>query len=454
MVKNSENIDTGMITAQEAAARWGISDRRVCALCGAGKIPGAYKDGKSYKIPANAAKPADGRVRTDKGSERYLKWGDEVVGVIDKTGAVSFSAPAYHKVVGLYTHGAASWTPEQFREFLTERVVSRDRRDIERILFRMGLSQYDVPRIAEITRGIHPKDLLWIARSEDERLEDAMTDVFSSVFLRRIDMVGDSIDTPEGYNIKRYGVFNGKYGIFKQRISPLTTDAESEVAVSLLAEKLGVPVCPAVRVNKDTVFSEFLFDFSREYVVHFRRLFDGARSDNEYRNLLGVRPQYREEIERMILLDFITRQDDRHLSNIAVKVSGGAESFYALYDNGRSLFYEDTEEMVRQAVADPAAYATTFGYAGTYWDYVQEIAGEPGRLGGLINLEITEGDVRDILTEAGFSGYRFDGAYGARDFRRDIEKGHKQTWSRRGNQAVIANKYINYELVFLTKCPT
>ena len=405
-----KNIDTGMITAQEAAARWGISDRRVCALCSAGKIPGAYKDGKSYKIPANAAKPADGRVRTDKGSERYLKWGDEVVGVIDKAGAVSFSAPAYHKVVGLYTHGAASWTPEQFREFLTERVVSRDRRDIERILFRMGLSRYDVPRIAEITRGIHPKDLLWIARSEDERLEDAMTDVFSSVFLRRIDMVGDSIDTPEGYNIKRYGVFNGKYGIFKQRISPLTTDAESEVAVSLLAEKLGVPVCPAVRVNKDTVFSEFLFDFSREYVVHFRRLFDGARSDNEYRNLLGVRPQYREEIERMILLDFITRQDDRHLSNIAVKVSGGAESFYALYDNGRSLFYEDTEEMVRQAVADPAAYATTFGYAGTYWDYVQEIAGEPGRLGGLINLEITEGDVRDILTEAGFSGYRFDGA--------------------------------------------
>jgi hypothetical protein len=223
-------------------------------------------------------------------------------------------------------------------------------------------------------------------------------------------MVGDSIDTPEGYNIKRYGVFDGKYGIFKQRISPLTTDAESEIAVSLLAEKLGVPVCPAVRVDKDTIFSTFLYDFSREYIVHFRRLFDGARSDNEYRNLLGVRPQYRDEIARMILLDFITRQDDRHLSNIAVKISGGAESFYALYDNGRSLFYEDTEEMVRQAVADPATYATSFGYAGTYWDYVREIAGEPSGLQGLVNLEVAEGDIRNILTEAGFSGYRFAGA--------------------------------------------
>ena len=75
----------------------------------------------------------------------------------------------------------------------------------------------------------------------------------------------------------------------------------------------------------------------------------------------------------MILLDFIIRQDDRHLSNFAIKISG-AESFYPLYDNGRSLFYEDTEEMVSQAVSDPVMYATTFGYSGTYWDYVCEIA--------------------------------------------------------------------------------
>jgi hypothetical protein len=289
-------------------------------------------------------------------------------------------------------------------------VVSRDRRDIERILFRMGLSQYDVPRIAEITRGIHPKDLLWIARSKSERLDSVMTDVFSSVFRQRIDLMGDSVDTPEGYNIKRYGAYKGRYGIYKQRISPLMTDVESEVAVSLLAEKLGVPVCPAVRVDKDTVFSTFLYDFSKEYIVHFRRLFDGPRSDNEYQNLVGVRPQYRDDIARMILLDFITRQDDRHLSNVAIKISGEAESFYALYDNGRSLFYEDTEEMVRDAVDDPAGYATSFGYSGTYWDYVREIAAERSGLDGLIHTGIAEAEVKAILKDAGFAGYRLDGS--------------------------------------------
>jgi hypothetical protein len=112
----------------------------------------------------------------------------------------------------------------------------------------------------------------------------------------------------------------------------------------------------------------------------------------------------------MILLDFITRQDDRHLSNIAIKISRGGETFYPLYDNGRSLFYEDTGEMVKEAVASPQQYATSFGYSGTYWDYVREIAAERGGLGGLMNLDIAEADVLAILKEAGFAGYRLDGA--------------------------------------------
>lgn len=404
------------MTAQEAAKKWGISDRRVRVLCVKRKIEGAKKEGKSYRIPVDAKKPVDNRVRrADTISERdisgYLKWENDVVGLIDRaTNAVTFTDPEYNEVVSLYTRGQWRWTPEQFVDFLSERVVSRDRRDIERILFRCGLSQYDVLRIAEITRGMHPKDLLWIAHDKDETLETAMTDVFDSVFLQRIDLIGDSIDTPEGYNIKRYGVHDGQYGIYKQRINPLVTDVESEIAVYKLAEKLGVPCCPAVRADDNTVFSVFLYDFSKEYIVHFRRLFDGGRSDNEYQNLIGVRPQYKDEIVRMILLDFITRQDDRHLSNIAIKMSSTGESFYPLYDNGRSLFYEDTEEMVKKAAADPVAYATTFGYAGTYWDYIQEIATERGDIKDLVNLDIPEREIHALLKDSGFTGYRLDGA--------------------------------------------
>ncbi|MDR0999813.1 MAG: hypothetical protein LBL96_03290 [Clostridiales bacterium] len=400
------------MTAQQAAEKWGLSDRRVRILCSGGKIPGVAKNGKSYQIPVDAEKPVDGRVKSKVKlpTVRFLKWDNEVIWTIDSANAVAFLKPDYNEVVSLYTKGAKAWTSEQFSEFLSERVVSRDRRDIERILFRCGLSHYDVLKIAEITRGIHPKDLIWIAYSEDETLEAVMTDVFKSVFCQRIDLVGGGIDTPEGYNIKRYGVWGGKYGIYKQRINPLVTDVESEVAVYLLAQKLGVPCCPAYRADKDTVFSEFLYDFSKEYIVHFRRLFDGARGNNEYQNLMSVRSQYKDDIARMILLDFITRQDDRHLSNIAIKMSDRAESFYPLYDNGRSLFYEDTVEMVSNALSNPATYATSFGFAGTYWDYVQEIATERSTLADLIDLSITEKEIADILKESGFVGYRYNGA--------------------------------------------
>jgi len=403
-------MESGYITAQQAADKWNISDRRVRVLCSEGKISGVIKDGKSYKIPFNAEKPADGRAKKIPSSAlRFLKWENDIIGTIDNMNVVAFTKPEYNKIVSIYTKGSKKWSPEQFSEFLSERIVSRDRRDIEKILFRCGLTHYDVFRIADITRGIHPKDLLWIAYNEKESLDKVITNVFDSVFHQKIDLVGDSIDTPEGYNIKRYGVFNGKYGIYKQRISPLITDVESEAAVFLLSQKLGIPCCPAYRVDKDTIFSTFLYDFSKEYIVHFRRLFNNPRSDNEYQNLIAVRPQYKNDIARMILLDFITRQDDRHLSNIAVKISGKNETFYPLYDNGRSLFYEDTEEMVLQAVSDPVNYSTSFGYSGTYYDYITEIS-QDICLDNLINLDISKDEIADILKKSGFVGYRFYGA--------------------------------------------
>jgi hypothetical protein len=180
--------------------------------------------------------------------------------------------------------------------------------------------------------------------------------------------------------------------------------------VSLLAKKLGVPCCPVYRSDKDTVFSAFLYDFSKEYIVHFRHLFNGSRSDNEYTNLLAVRPQYKKEIIQMMLLDFITREDDRHLSNMAVKISGTKESFYPLYDNGRSLFYEDTEETVSEAIKDVKKYSTTFGPSDSYWDHISDIARSGETPGSVINTNIYKDEIAAILKEAQFSDYRFDGA--------------------------------------------
>ena len=49
------------MTIKEAAALWGITERRVNELCKTGRIPGAYKNGRQWLIPDNAKKPADQR---------------------------------------------------------------------------------------------------------------------------------------------------------------------------------------------------------------------------------------------------------------------------------------------------------------------------------------------------------------------------------------------------------
>lgn len=52
------------ITVKEASLKWGISDRRIRVLCYEGKIPGAYQEGRAWKIPFDAKKPVDGRYKS------------------------------------------------------------------------------------------------------------------------------------------------------------------------------------------------------------------------------------------------------------------------------------------------------------------------------------------------------------------------------------------------------
>ena len=49
------------VSVRQAAERWGLSDRRVRLLCRQGRIAGVVREGRAYRIPAKAVKPADGR---------------------------------------------------------------------------------------------------------------------------------------------------------------------------------------------------------------------------------------------------------------------------------------------------------------------------------------------------------------------------------------------------------
>ena len=54
------------MTIQEAAERWGITERRIQVLCTSNRLPGATKFGRQWAIPANLPKPLDERIKSGK----------------------------------------------------------------------------------------------------------------------------------------------------------------------------------------------------------------------------------------------------------------------------------------------------------------------------------------------------------------------------------------------------
>lgn len=55
-----------MKSSREMAEIWNVSERTVTTFCKSGKIPGAVKEGRTWRIPDDAKKPADGRVLSGK----------------------------------------------------------------------------------------------------------------------------------------------------------------------------------------------------------------------------------------------------------------------------------------------------------------------------------------------------------------------------------------------------
>ena len=54
------------MSVQDAAIKWNISERRIQKLCEEKRINGVIRFGRSWAIPKNAEKPADGRMKENR----------------------------------------------------------------------------------------------------------------------------------------------------------------------------------------------------------------------------------------------------------------------------------------------------------------------------------------------------------------------------------------------------
>ena len=78
-----------MKTCKEMASIWNVSERTVTTLCKNGKIPGATKVGKSWRIPDDAKKPVDGRISSGKYVKKPAGLRSLPVGITDYVRAQS-----------------------------------------------------------------------------------------------------------------------------------------------------------------------------------------------------------------------------------------------------------------------------------------------------------------------------------------------------------------------------
>jgi len=56
-------MELNLMTSQQAAEKWGITDRQVQLICSQNKIKDATKLGRAWLIPKDAQKPLDGRTK-------------------------------------------------------------------------------------------------------------------------------------------------------------------------------------------------------------------------------------------------------------------------------------------------------------------------------------------------------------------------------------------------------
>ncbi len=320
----------------------------------------------------------------------YIKYEDTPIGELNSDGSVNF----YNNINTPldFIHPNEAWSGGRFKEFLSDRIVSRGRRDIEFILRKLKLNTYDELAIAKKTRAFSLSDKLWLSESREEGYNETFLKIFVGLYGNLKSEVGDSVSSPSGNNKKYYAFLSNDFGIVKERLHPSSTDIENEVICYRLSKLFGVNCCEARMVDKDRVFSKYEYDFNKEIVVHARRYLENQPDNiDDYTFWTKhVFPDLKSDIQKMILFDFITLQDDRHKSNWAIKIdSNRNRSFYSLYDNGRSLLSDYTEEMATRLVQNPANYVTSFGYVGTYLDVVDVIKSESS-VESLISLGITE----------------------------------------------------------------
>lgn len=291
---------------------------------------------------------------------------DDATGFIQRIGTVY--APD-HLPIGIPIRKGVT-DRAALNEWWTDRSIPASRSGVREALETLKITSTKILLVR--CWGLSLSDQYWI-RPEDSDLTWDSVNFFENDFS---DDIGDVLfgakkktdgldfsspdNTSDGNLKKRWKIINGKRCLIKGGSNPFRQQPFNEVIASEIMERLGIPHVPyTVMWNKGAPYS-VCEDFITENIelVPAWRILKTQKKDNStsvYQhfinccNTLGIKDAV-PYLDRMIVLDYIIANEDRHFNNFGV--IRHAETlewlgFAPIYDSGSSLGYDKMPAQMR-----------------------------------------------------------------------------------------------------------
>lgn len=291
---------------------------------------------------------------------------DDATGFIQKIGAVH--APE-HLPVGIPVRRGIL-DRAALNDWWTDRSIPASRSGVREALETMEISNTKMLLVR--CYGLSLSDQYWI-RPEGSELQWDDINFFHNDFS---DDIGDVLfgaakkanaldfsspdNTSDGNLKKRWKIIDGKRCLVKGGSNPFRQQPFNEVIASDIMERLGIPHVPyTILWNKDAPYSvcEDFVDETTELIPAWRIIQTQKRSNSisVYQHFvncceaLGIKDVV-PFLDRMITLDYIIANEDRHLNNFgAIRDAETLQwlGMAPIYDSGSSLGYDKVPAQMR-----------------------------------------------------------------------------------------------------------
>lgn len=273
----------------------------------------------------------------------YLKYYNTTVGVLHTENGKPTNLELDRPDLFFDKINKVFFTKKETESWIRNRVIPNSQRGLDKILKQYNISNDDEFwwwKLFLSTKGMNVKDRLYITDDEYD-----FSNPWDMVLVEDIDSDISNLSTTkallniDGACEKRLYRINGNLAIVKESLQDNTIDGVAEELVYCICRKLGVDCAPAQYLGEGKCYS--VIDENKE-LIHAGEFLKLDTNDVE----IVVRKLKRMDVPRktlvdylrMVLVDLITVQLDRNMTNFSFYENNGIVHLYRLYDNGLSLF--------------------------------------------------------------------------------------------------------------------